>query len=374
MRRLRAALGPFARAPALAGLAPLPLATVRGGIAAPARRALAASGARLAVPGNGLPGAAFERLRRALAGGIAGTGSGRRAGRPAALALPLPGLVLQARLALAVEALAAGLVGIRRIAAIGGVVLPGNLVVVDVGPVDALIDVDVVVAVDVDVDVVVPPVETAPHRIDGGNSQAETDPGHQRRGEHRARRRRIVVRGIGGIGPGAIDHGWVVAGHIDHLRIGRLDHDDRLVIGGAGSDLLLRRALQVARLLGLDPQPLDRIHDRVRLRQEGVAHGFHPVGLPAHHVHDRREGHQGFDAGVPGLALDRLDSLVARFGRVLGRPLGGRRDVVGIGRAHEYLRQQRIRIKRHRRHQLIQLRVVQLGLRHRGEANRQPQA
>ncbi|CAB3880207.1 hypothetical protein LMG3410_03259 [Achromobacter aegrifaciens] len=321
------------------------------------------------MAGYGLPGTAFERLRRALARGIAGVRRCRCARRAAPLRP-----VLHAGLTLAVEALAAGLVGIRRIAAVGRVVLPGRSIVVDVVAVDALVDVDVVVAVDVDVDVVMPPVEPAPHGVDRSHAQAEADAGHQRGGEHRARRRRIVVRRIGGIGPGAVHHRRVVAGHVHHLRIGRLDHHDGLVVGGAGGDLLLRRALQVAGLLRLDAQPLDRIHDGVGLRQEGVAHGFHPVRLAAHHVHDRGEGHQGFDAGIPGLALDRLDGLVSGFRGVGGRPFGGRRDIVGVGRTHEDLREQRIRIQRHGRHQLIQLRVVQLGLRRGGKADRQPQA
>ncbi|MNW84026.1 hypothetical protein D3C86_131920 [compost metagenome] len=219
-----------------------------------------------------------------------------------------------------------------------------------------------------------PPIDIAPHRIDRRDAKPEADAGDQRTREHRAGRRRIVIGGIRRIRPGAIHHRRVVAGHVDHLRIRRLDHHDGLVIGRAGRHRLLRRTLQVARLLGLGAQPLDRIHDGLRLRQEGVADGLHPFRLPAHHVHDRGERHQGFDAGIPGLAFDCLGGLVAGFGSVRGRPFRGRRDVVGIGGPHEDLRQQRIRIQRHGRHQLVQLRVGQLGLRPGRQADRQPQA
>ncbi|MNQ88916.1 hypothetical protein D3C85_1042060 [compost metagenome] len=286
---------------------------------------------------DGLPGPPFEGLGRAFTGGIAGAGCRPRAGRPTSLTRGL-GTVLQARLPLAVEALAAGLVRIGRIAAIGGIVLPRGPVIADVVAVQTVVDVDVVVAVDVDVDVAVPPIGVAPHGVDRRDAQAESDAGDQRGREHRPRRRRVVIRGIGRIGPCPIDHGRVVAGHVDHLRVRGFDHDDGLFVFGRGFHRLLRRALQVACLLGLRAQPLDGIHDAVGLRQESVAYGFHPFGLTAHHVHDRREGDQRLDAGIPGFTLDRLDGVVAGLRGVRGRPFGGFRDVVRIGGSHEDLR------------------------------------
>ncbi|CAM3882641.1 hypothetical protein ACMA110817_30600 [Achromobacter marplatensis] len=294
------------------------------------------------MTGNRLPRAPLERLRGAVTCGFPGIRGGRGAGGTAALALPqplplpltLPCLtVLQTRLALAVETLAVARIRIGRVAAIGRVVLPRHVVVS--GVVDPVIDVDVVVPVHVDINVVVSPVEATPHRIHGGHPQAKTDAGYERGRKYRARRRGIVIRRIRRIGPSPVHHRRVVAGHIDHLRVGRLNHHHRLVgVGGRGLHRLLRRALQVAGLLRLRAQPLNRIHHPVRLRQEGVAHGFHPIGLTPHHVHDRRKRHQGFDAGVPAFAFNRLDRRIARLGRMRRRPFGRSGNVVGVCGPH----------------------------------------
>ncbi|CUJ75795.1 Uncharacterised protein [Achromobacter sp. 2789STDY5608621] len=321
--------------------------------------------ARRHVPGRGLARAALEGLRGALAGGVARARRGCRAGRPA---------VARSALALAVEALAAARIGVGRVAATLRVVLPGHAVAIGIAGVDALVDVDVVVAVDVDVDVVAAPVETAPQGIDRRHPQAEADAGHQRGGERRAGRWRVVGGRIGGIGPGAVDHGGVVAGHVDHLRIGRLDHHHGLAARIGSRDLLLRRAVQVACLARLRPQPLDRVHHVVRLRQEGVAQRPDPLRLAAHHVHDGRKRDQGFDARVPGLGLDRLHGRVAGLAGMPGGPQGRGRDVIGIGRPHQDLRQEGIGIERHGRQQLVQLPLVELALGRGGQARGQPEA
>ncbi|CAB3884640.1 hypothetical protein LMG3482_03477 [Achromobacter deleyi] len=292
---------------------------------APLPQAIAA--ARFGVAGNGLAGTALEGLRGAVAGGFARTRGGRRASLPP---------ILQTRLALAVKALAAARIGVGHIAAMVRIVLPVRTVAI--GRIDALVDVDVVVPVDIDVDVVMAPIEAAPHRIHRRHAQPETDAGHQRRSEHGPWRWRVVGGGIGGVRPGAVDHGWVVTGHVDHLRIGRLDHHHGLAARIAGGDLLLRRALEVAGLAGLGPQPLHGIHDVVGLRQEGIAHRFHPGGLAAHQVHHRWKGDQRLDAGVPGFGFDGLGGGVARQIGVRGGPLRGRGDVVGVGGPHQHLR------------------------------------
>ncbi len=105
---------------------------------------------------EGLASATLKRLRGAVSRSIARTGHERRA----ALAP-----VLQPGLTLAVESLAAGRVGVRCVAAIGGVVVPSRVVAVDAGGADALVHVDIVVTVDVDVHVMVAPVEAAPYRV-----------------------------------------------------------------------------------------------------------------------------------------------------------------------------------------------------------------
>jgi hypothetical protein len=74
-----------------------------------------------------------------------------------------------------------------------------------------------------------------------------------------------------------------------------------------------------------------------------------------------RERDHRLDADVPGLLLHRLDGGVALDVRIRLDPARGLNDLQRIGRGHQHLRQQRIRIQRDRRHQRLDL----LGLERR---------
>mgnify|MGYP006171611249 CR=1 FL=1 len=91
--------------------------------------------------------------------------------------------------------------------------------------------------------------------------------GGQRTAEVVTRWWRVIRRRGSRIRPGAVDHAGVVAGHIDDLRLGRLDDD---ALRFRAYHLLLVR-FQIAVVLRLLPKPLDRGHDVFLLAEEGVA-------------------------------------------------------------------------------------------------------
>ncbi|MNF89195.1 hypothetical protein D3C84_717100 [compost metagenome] len=194
--------------------------------------------------------------------------------------------------------------------------------------VDLPVGVDVVVLVHVDIDVAAAPVAIAPEGVDDAHADAEGQARRQAGGDGVAiaGRWRIVGWRVGRVRPGAVDHGGVVAGHVDHLRVGGLDDDGlgggrRLHHGGGGAgrrgrglldgDILLLVGFQVAGGLGFAAQPLDGIHHVIRLGEEGVPHALHPGRVLAKGGEHLREGHQGLHAGVPGLVGHLFHGVVA---------------------------------------------------------------
>ena len=109
--------------------------------------------------------------------------------------------------------------------------------------------------------------------------------------------------------------------------------------------------------LGLGAQPLHGIHDIGLLRQEGVAERLRPVELAVHHLEDLGKRHQGFDAGIPVLLLERRIQLIASELRIVGilNPARGQVDLERVGRGHQDLGEQRIGIERDRREKLVEL-------------------
>src|SRR5262249_44247585 len=95
-----------------------------------------------------------------------------------------------------------------------------------VDPVPAVhVPAEVVLPVHIDVDVATTPVAAAPEGGTDRHAHAERD---RVRPEHVSRRIRVVRR-IVRIRPGPICNGRVVARHVNHLRVRRLDLDDGLV-------------------------------------------------------------------------------------------------------------------------------------------------
>src|SRR3954471_21502492 len=104
-------------------------------------------------------------------------------------------------------------------------------------------------------------------------------------------------RGLG------VDDRGVVLRDVDHLRVGRLDHD-HLLSGRRrlGLHLLLRRRLQRAGGAGLGAQALDAVEHGGTIGGEGRTHFRRPVRFPGHPLHDVGEkderGEAGLEAGL----------------------------------------------------------------------------
>ena len=219
-----------------------------------------------------------------------------------------------------------------------------------------------------DIDVAVAPIDAttpivaagpAPERVAG----AEGNSGREEAGADIAGRR-PVIRRIIGIRPIAIDDARVIIGNIDRIGIRWLDGDDLLVLHFRYSDGLLFGRLQLVVGLSLGAQALDRVHHIGLLGNNRIAELLRPIEFRTHHLQHVRRGDQGFDAVVPRLLVDRRLQCIAFEILVCFKPTLGLHDVERIGRRHQHLGEQRIRIKRDRRNQLIELGgFQQLGIR-----------
>ena len=165
---------------------------------------------------------------------------------------------------------------------------------------------------------------------------------HDRRWRRRVDRLRVVLR------------------HVDDLRVRRLDDDHLLAARRRlGLDVLLRGALQLARLAGLLAQALDAGKNRRAVRRERLPQARRPLDLRRHALDDvgkdddRRKA--GVEPGLRGCLLQRA----ALERRIRRQPLVERGDPGRLGRTHQHLRQQRIRIEGDGREEPIEL--VRLG-------------
>ena len=249
-----------------------------------------------------------------------------------------------------------------------GVVIPACVTGIDI---QAIVDVDVVEVIDIDIDAATAPVEPAPERVGHTDAHTPCDAGRNRARPPVAGRRRIVIGGIGWIHPWPIDHSGVVGGHVNHRGLRRLDHNDlrrgrcrcdndagRCLRRGRRRlhrDIHLFVRLQVACLLCASSQALHRIHHILWLREEGVAKIAHIVGPVTQRNQGVRKGHQRSDRRIPGLVFDHLHGRVTLgVGMSLG-PGHCLRKLVGIGRRHQDLGQERIGIQGDLRHHLVEL-------------------
>lgn len=125
--------------------------------------------------------------------------------------------------------------------------------------------------------------------------------------------------------------------------------------GGLGRHLLLRRRLEVAGGSGPSTQALHRVGHVLLLAKHGVAQLLGPFELVAHHRQNLGEGDQRLDADIPTLVLDRRHRGIALEIGISLHPTRRLDDLQRIGRCHQHLRQQRVRIECDRRQHLVEL-------------------
>ena len=216
-------------------------------------------------------------------------------------------------------------------------------------------------------DIVVAPVEVAapiiaarrpaPERITG----AECDTARDKPGADIAGRGKVIGR-IVGIRPVAVDDAGVIIGNIHRIGIRRLDGDDLLVRHLLNLDGLLLGRCQLVVGLRLGAQTLDGIHHVRLLGHDRIAELLRPIELGAHHRQHVRCRYQRLDALIPILLVDGGLQRIA-FEILVGlQPTFGLHDIERVGGRHQHLGQQRVRIERNRRHELIKFGGLQ-GLR-----------
>lgn len=204
---------------------------------------------------------------------------------------------------------------------------PGGRAAGTAGHPDRLVDPDRVPAA------VVPAPATVPVGADQ-DAGAEDQPGRKGRGEGDAR---IIDR------------------HIDALGRGRLDEDDRGAGLLANGHHLLRRGFQVADLLRLRPQRLDRVGDILRLLHEGRAEGLGPVQMVRHHLQHFGKARQPHHRLIPGLRVGAGEIVVLHGGFVGAQPAVGLHNLGRKGARRQDQRDQRIGIKRDRPEQIFEI-------------------
>jgi hypothetical protein len=126
------------------------------------------------------------------------------------------------------------------------------------------------------------------------------------------------------------------------LRIGLLDHDDRLAFHNLRFHFLLLSGFQVACVLRLRAHTLNGIHDVGLLRQKRIAQIGGPLQILGELL--QRVGQRGhcLNAGVPVLLLDGLNKRLVLQVLVLLQPLLELNDFQGIGGGGKDLRQKRV--------------------------------
>jgi len=124
-----------------------------------------------------------------------------------------------------------------------------------------------------------------------------------------------------------------------------LFHDYFLFLGG----------LEVARLIGLAPQTLDRVHDVALLGENGVAEFGGPVEFFVHHFQNVWEFEHRLHARSPVFILGGSHQFFALECGVLFDESRCLDDFDRVGRCREHLGYQVIRIQRNGGQELIEL-------------------
>ena len=145
-----------------------------------------------------------------------------------------------------------------------------------------------------------------------------------------------VVRGIGWIGPAAIDHIGIIIRHVNRIRVRLLDRDG-LATGRPVhlDDALLGRRCQLVVGVGSRAKALDRIHHIRLLGEHGIAELLRPVELCAHRRQNVGHCGQRLDAFIPTLLVDCSFQRIILEILVLLRPPVRLYDLERIRRSHQ---------------------------------------
>ncbi len=147
----------------------------------------------------------------------------------------------------------------------------------------------------------------------------------------------------------------IVGGHVDDFRVGRRELNVALIVG----HVFLRRAFQVACLLGALAQHLDGLHHILRLVVVGIAEVGGPLQVVVQHVEHVGKCGERLDARIPcGLRLSAGGNLIGRTVALrlhLIEPLVGDSHLRRISGGGENLRKQGVRIERDGREKLFQI-------------------
>jgi hypothetical protein len=100
---------------------------------------------------------------------------------------------------------------------------------------------------------------------------------------------------------------------------------------------------------------LDLVHHVVLLGEKRFAKLLRPVELVAHRLQHIGKLHERLYARVPILSFERFGKRITLGFRVGATPTRRLDDIQGVGRSHQHVRQQVIRIERYRRQELIKL-------------------
>jgi hypothetical protein len=120
--------------------------------------------------------------------------------------------------------------------------------------------------------------------------------------------------------------------------------------------LLLRRAAQRSRRVSLRTQPLNRRRHLRLIRRDGRPERSVVVDILSHHLDDRRKVSKSNKSRIETLFLRRIRQRRSAQALIQRQPVVDIQNLLRIRRSRRNLRQQRVRIERYRRQQLIQLR------------------
>ena len=149
----------------------------------------------------------------------------------------------------------------------------------------------------------------------------------------------------------SVDRPRVVGRDVDHLRIRRLNDDG----GALGLHGLLVGGFQIAGGLRFLAHDLNGVHYVLLLVVIRITQRRGPGKVLVHISQHGRKRRQSLDAGVPILLIDGLRQRVALQARIVLQEAIGFHDLRWKRRGRQNLGNQRIRVQRNGRNQLLQL-------------------
>src|SRR5882757_3940649 len=149
----------------------------------------------------------------------------------------------------------------------------------------------------------------------------------------------------------SVDIPRIVFRHINDVGISGRNRDSLPL----ARHILLRRGLQVSCLLRALTHYLNCIEDFLRLVYIGLSQRRGPGEVLVQHRKHRRKLRDGLHTGIPGLRIRRSGQFRSLETRVLLQPPICFHHFGGIACGGNDLRNQRVRVQRDRRHQLVQL-------------------